>query len=137
MLILSSICVFRENLRVLKRKIVFTRDRGKNRGQMEPERAKRKRAGRSRTDFWHGATVPLQHGRAAVAGATHGLTHGRASGRAWWHGRATGGARPCHPPAARFVFLRPFLFQFSGLFGGPLLNLLQSVFRIELELGLG
>jgi len=54
-----------------------------------------------------------------VAGATHGQTHGRASGRAWWHGRATGGARPCHlPSGAGFAFCSFFIWVFGTFRGG-------------------
>ena len=112
--------------RVNSRKISGLRTSRTSRiAERSPKEQKRKSAGQAGTEKWHGGTVPLQHGRAAVAGAS-----GRASGRAWWHGRAT-------PPVARLVFCG-FLLQFLGVFlGGPLLNFSRAFFRVELGLGLG
>ena len=45
------------------------------------------------------------------------------------HGRAT-------TPAASSRFSAAFLFQFWGIFRGALLNLFESVFRLELGLGI-
>ena len=87
-------------------------------------------------------TAQGPHGRPCLdARPAVRLTHGRA----WGHARPCVVARPCHwwstavpRPQSRavprvFVFLSVLRF----IFGGRLFNLSQSIFRVELELGLG
>ena len=77
------------------------------------------------------------HGRAPRAeSAQNGTTAARPAVRPK-HGRAGCLARPCRLFAAcssRFFYV--FVRGLASLFG-PLLNLLESIFRVELELGLG
>ena len=68
------------------------------------------------------------HARPCVCART--AVRGGTAGRAVRHGRAVS-------RRVQFAFFRCFYSGFGFIFGGPLLNLFESVFRIELGLGLG
>ena len=122
-LILWFICVFRENLQILRTKIAFTKSWRKNKGQTEPRESEQKQKGRRTTV--QGEARPCCKARKAARPAAlpcchralaHGHTHGRACDRASTHGR------PCSPRTAvhrrRLVinwFFRLFLGEFLWL----------------------
>jgi len=121
MLILWLIRAFRENLRVLRRKIALTRNWRKNRGQTEPRESKRKRT-EGRTTM-HGEARPCYRPRKVARpclwlclGAQLLVLGGTAvclgtGGRAPLHGRTSLHDRT----PDRFLW---YNFEFRLLFGG-------------------
>jgi len=84
-LILRLICAFRENLRVLMKKIAFRRIQERNRGQMDLRKSPQKRMERGTIVHGRRTTVPqAQKGGTAVLLTVDGArlpvrgTHGRA-----------------------------------------------------------
>ena len=144
--------LFQEKSSDFDRKQEFTSDFKEDRG-FEDVPGIKDIAERSRTGPPHGRATGV-HGRAprAEGPERHNRTHGRpcldarpavrpTHGRAWWHGRAcVGHGRAGCPVGAVRVFFRCFYSGFASFLGAlssPLLTLFESIFRIELGLGLG
>ena len=106
LLILWLICVFRENLRVLRTEIAFARSRRKNEGQIESQESQWKQKGSHTTMHGGGTTVlqgqkggtacstavpPTVLGRTATHTAVRVTVRPRMASRAVPHGRASSG----------------------------------------------